>query len=274
MSEYGFKNIIDEQLYEAILSQKLNIIKELLENHANINALDYFKDNMIMRYIDEEEEKANIEIIKLFVELNIDINYEGEEGFNCLYKAYSVNRDDIIEYLLIIGVSPHCYYKASDETLLDWIERDIAFEVGEYRATEEWLKKSKKIVNLLKDFGAKNLLDCYTKNIEEYIEMHGGEKTGLFTKRGYINIRNIIGVNTNIINKYYNWYKKENEYIEMWNNKKEINFDELIECEKLGFDIANFLKSLVPENIKFIFKHIDTEDYKYYKIINILETII
>ncbi|MDR0302901.1 MAG: hypothetical protein LBI04_11415 [Treponema sp.] len=154
MRKHGFENDLDNQLFESILSGNIDEIKRLVNSGANINATDEYDDNMIMKYLQFEEHESNIEIVKCIVELGINTNFE-IEGFNCLFSAYLANRADIVEYLLKAGTSAQCISTDTAETLLDWIEWDIDFEMAESRVSAEWMTESEKILQLLKDYGAK-----------------------------------------------------------------------------------------------------------------------
>jgi hypothetical protein len=273
MEDYYFEKDIDNQLYEAIQSENVYGIKNLLKNGANINAIDKYDDNMIIKYISEKQSKTSMEILKCIVEAGINTNYE-VEGFNCLFNAYLANRVDVVEYLLKIGTSAQCISTDSCETLLDWIEWDKDFEEEDARTTMEWIEESNKIIQLLKDYGATNVEKCITTKVEEYLKMFGGDNTGLFTKNGYINIENVQNVNKDLINTFYQWKKLEYPFIDKTWNKEDIDIEALIECNNMGLMIIKTIKKLLPVNIKVQFNYIIAEDYKKSKVRNIKELII
>lgn len=266
-------NELDNQLFSSILSENIDEIGNLLKKGANINAIDKYQDNMIIKYLQLAGYECNIEIIKYLVESNIDTNYE-VEGFNCLFNAYLANRDDIAEYLLKIGTSAQCISTDTSETLLDWIEWDVDFEKDEARVSKEWIERSEKIIKLLKDNGATNVDKCITNKVEDYLKMFGGKKSGLFTKRGYININDIPNINEELIAEFNNWHKIDNVFIEKTWNREEINTCELSECNQMGLNIITAIKKLLPDNIRIQYNYIIPEDYIKNKARNIKELIV
>jgi hypothetical protein len=176
--------------------------------------------------------------------------------------------------LLKEGTNVNCISTDSSETLLDWIELDINFEKGESKTTTEWIIESEKILELLKSYGAMYAKDCFTKTVEEYLKMFGGRNTGLFTKKGYIHIHDLPNISNELIEKYHKWHKADNIFIEKTWNREEIDIDNLIECNKAGFEIIKMIKNLLPENIKVQINYIIPEDYKKSKARNIKEQII
>jgi hypothetical protein len=268
-----YENDLDNQLFAAIISENIIEIENLIKKGGNINAIDEFGDNMIINYIQEKDKNSNLEIIKYMVEKNINTNYENE-GFNCLFNVYLSNRDDIMEYLLKKGTCAQCISTDTCETLLDWIEWDVAYEKDDERTTMDWIKKSEKIIQLLKDYGATSAKECFTNKIEEYLKMFGGKNTGLFTKRGYINIKDLPNINEELINEFNDWKNTENIFSEKTWKREEINIEKLKECNKIGEKIIYKIKDLLPNNIKIQYYYIIPEDYKNNKNRNIMEMII
>jgi hypothetical protein len=273
MYENDFNTDIDNQLFATITSENIATIKSLVNSGANINAIDKRYDNMIMKYLQEKEHESNIEIIKSLVELGINTNYEAE-GFNCLFNAYLANRADIVEYLLKAGTSAQCISTDSCETLLDWIEWDIEFEKDEHRTAIEWITESEKILQLLRNYGAKNAKNCFTKIVDEYLKMFGGNITGLFTKKGYIYIQDLSNITNELIKKYNDWHNIDNIFIEkIWNNEN-IDIEKLVECNNMGLEIIKSIKKLLPDNIKIQINSIIPEDYEKYRTRNIRKLVI
>jgi len=269
----NFANELDNQLYSSILSEDILKIEDLLKKGANINAIDKFFDNMIIKYIQEKGFESNIEIIKCIIDNGINSNYENE-GFNCLFNAYLSNRDDIVEYLLEIGTSAQCISTDTCETLLDWIEWDVDFEKDNDKTSIEWIERSEKIIHSLKKYGATSAEECFTKNVEEYIKMFGGGNTGLFTRKGYIYIEDLPDINEDLIRKYYEWKNVAQIFSEKTWNKENIDINKLKENNEVGLIIINSIKELLPKNIKIQFNFIIPEDYEKSKNRNIKELII
>ena len=269
----NFYNELDNQLITAFLSEDLNETENLIKKGGNINSINDFGDNMIMEYIQHKEYDLNIEVIKYMVEKDINTNYE-IEGFNCLFNAYLANRDDVVEYLLENGTTAQCISTDTCETLLDWVEWDVDFEKEDDRTTEEWISRSEKIIKLLKNYGATKANDCFTNTVEEYLKMLGGENTGLFTKKGYINIKDLPNIKEELINEFCEWKRIDKVFSEKTWNKEDVNIEELYECNKFGLKIINSIKELLPNNIKIQFNYIIPEDYKKNKVRNIREFVV
>ena len=272
-TDHGFQNDLDNKLFEAIVCGNIDEINRYVDSGANINAVDKYDDNMIIKYLQSEEHEANIEIIKCLVELGINTNYEGE-GFNCLFYAYLANRADIVEYLLKAGTSAQCISTDSCETLLDWIEWDVVIEKDEARVSVEWIAESEKIIQLLKDHGATNADKCFSKTVEEYLKMFGGGSTGLFTKKGHISIYDLPNVTNEMITNFNQWKENAVFFTDKTWNREEINIEKLIECNNFGLEIIKSIKKLLPGDIKVQFNYIIPEDYRKNKVTNINELII
>ena len=269
----NFENELDNQLLSSILAENIIEIKELINKGANINSINNFGDNILMEYLRNKDFNSNIEIIKYMVENGINTNHENE-GFNCLFNAYLSNRDDIVEYLLKNGTSAQCISTDTCETLLDWVEWDVDFEKDDSRTTQEWITRAEKIIQLLKDYGATSAKECFTDTIEEYLKMFGDKNTGLFTKKGYININDVPNISNELINEFLKWKEINNEFSEKTWNNEDIIIEKLSECNKKGLEIINSLKELLPKNVRVQFNYIIPEDYKKNKNRNINELII
>jgi len=268
-----YENDLDNQLFSAILSENISEIDKIIKKGGNINAIEKFGDNMIMEYLGNKSFNSNINIIELLFKNGINTNYENE-GFNCLFNAYLSNRDDIVEYLLKIGTSAQCISSDTCESLLDWIEWNVNFEKDDSRTTKEWIERAENIIKLLKNYGAKHAEECYTNNVEEYLKMFGGNNKGLFTKKGYIDIKDIPNIKEGLINDFLEWKNIEKEFLEKTWNKEEIDIQNLIECNKNGLKIINLIKILLPNNIRIQFNYIIPEDYEKNKTRNIKELVI
>jgi ankyrin repeat protein len=169
------ENQLDNSLHEEIMKKDTdkNKVNELITSGANINATSKYGDSLLKEVISNwEADGGNVkfEIIKLLIDLGIDINHT-IEGFNCLFDAWFRYNYDLVEFLLKNGANPNCISTDTDESLLDWIEWDRHFEVDlEGSTDEQWIEKMDKIIKLLKSYGAKTKIEInvdknYGKNM-------------------------------------------------------------------------------------------------------------
>ena len=258
---------IDEQFFQAVMTENIEEMLRLHRCGANVNAMNGSGDNVVMEYL-QMQEKPNIEIIQRLIELGVDTNFENE-GFNCLFNAYLSNRSDIVECLLKAGASAQCISTDTTETLLDWIEFDIRFEKSEHSLQDKWFAESEKIVQLLKAHGARTADECFAKTVEEYLKMFGGYRTGLFTKKGNIHIRDLPNITNEIVEDFNKWHKTAAIFSDKTWNREEIDIDSLTENNRLGKEVAMSIKTLLPIDIKIRLNSIVPENYQSKKARNI-----
>ncbi len=77
------------QLFAAIDSNKLDshVIKKLVADGANINAVNEYGDSVLMEAIGNVRTGLPVEVIQLLIDLDADVNNSAEGEFNCLYLA-------------------------------------------------------------------------------------------------------------------------------------------------------------------------------------------
>jgi ankyrin repeat protein len=160
MATIWSENQLDNSLYEEIMKKDSdkNKIHELITFGANINATSKYGDSLLKEVIHNwEADGGNIkfEIIKLLIDLGIDINHT-VEGFNCLFDAWLRYNPDLVELLLKNGANPNCISTDTDESLLDCVKWDRHFEVDLEGTTDKrWIEEMDKIISLLQSYGAK-----------------------------------------------------------------------------------------------------------------------
>lgn len=151
-----FKNKLDIDLYKALNSNPDELkIKELIQHGANINAINKIGDNLLQNIISSIEPGEDLKSIHLLIELGADLNY-ANEGLNCLFDAYLTRYPELVELLLKAGANPNCIGADIPQSLLDWVEFDLRVEERHEMPSAVALTK---IVQLLKDYGAKGLVE-------------------------------------------------------------------------------------------------------------------
>jgi ankyrin repeat protein len=82
---------------------KLDVIKELVEKGANINAVNVYNDTALIR----ASHKNHIKIVKYLIEQKADIDAKNHMGYTALMKASAWGYEELVELLLKSGANPH-----------------------------------------------------------------------------------------------------------------------------------------------------------------------
>ena len=145
---------LDAKLFEAFAADQpdLSLIAVLVNEGADINALNEDGDSMLMLACADYQCEEDLDKVVLLLELGADINAE-KDGLNCLFDAYKTWAPELVELLLRSGANPNCISTYGDGALLDWVLNDL------WMYKEENLEKGgplTKIYQLLKEFDAKS----------------------------------------------------------------------------------------------------------------------
>jgi ankyrin repeat protein len=163
------KNELDNALFNETskINPDENVIRQLIQNGANINAIDCIDHTVIGNLISSmNNEDTNIKYLKLLIELGADVNLR-INGVNCLFDALFTYRKDIFEILLEAGANPNCIIDDEGFSILDMIINDEWF--WEIENDLELAAKQKEIGNLLIRYGAKQSKELYTEELDKYI---------------------------------------------------------------------------------------------------------
>jgi len=161
MQRDWFENKLDNTLFNELNSRPdENKISELIKQGANINAIARNGDSILIHVISNIEAGENLKSIQILIDLGVDLNYT-TEGFNCLFEAYLTRYPALVELLLKSGANPNCIGTDIPQSLLDWVNSDRYFEEQQELPTADALAK---IVQLLKDYGAKTLAEILEEN--------------------------------------------------------------------------------------------------------------
>ena len=243
----GNMRFLDKQLWEEFDKPSLNenIIYDLLGKGANINSVNDIGDNLLINCIFHD---SDINIIKIIIELGININYADEGGFNCLFFAYLTNRSDLVELLLEKGAEPQYLSMESFETLLDWIETNRWFHIEVEKDVDiNWINNDEKIINLLKAYGAKSIFD-HAESIDDYLIITGYIDSGLYTKYGYLNINEINNIDENTITIFKEWLSRIVDISKDIGNGIFDDRDLLEKTNNEGIIITEKLRNIIENN--------------------------
>lgn len=105
IENFGLNNRIkgNTSLFFASVFNKPNVVKFLISNGVDINALSEDDYSALMAAVEEE----NIEIVSILIKAKIDINLKDKHGNNALWKATFNENEEIIKLLLENGADPY-----------------------------------------------------------------------------------------------------------------------------------------------------------------------
>ena len=243
------ENILDNELFIET-SKKYpdeDIIKQLIQKGANINAVNCIDDTVIGNIIRSmDEEKTDIKYLKLLIELGADVNLR-VGGVNCLFNAVHTYRKDIFELLLEEGAEPNCIIDDEGCTILDMVIDDKYFCEMENDLNEA--KIQKEIEDLLISYGAKQSKELFTIEPYKYIWINNVFETGIITYNGNIKPENIPNINMELVNKFNNWLKDKPQD---WNSPKEVYQKYYEDGIKIAFEIKKLLDKSIEVKINYL----------------------
>lgn len=271
-------NDIDNSLFVEFSKEKPEErkIRGLIAKGANVNAIDCKGDSVLIDAISNVQYGLDLKFIELLIELGADLEY-AEEGFNCLFDAALTQNPELVELLLKAGANPNCISTETAESLLDWAEFDQFFEELEDRGGAEPMEK---IVQLLKDYGAKPFHEIPANKLEKFISVFAGYKpTGLRTLKGYLTPENIDNVDKSFVELFKSWVTnnpdKWDEY--KYDGVKIINTPELSvlrQHNEQGLKLVKAIRRMLNSEIKVEYLFVNPDDLKKYGVRNIERIII
>ena len=271
------KNKLDNSLFAAIAKDNPDEkkIRDLISKGANINAVCKTGDSVIMNAISNVRFGLDLKFIKLLIDLGANLNYT-EDGFNCLFIASLTWNVELVEMLLKAGADPNCVSIDPCESLLDWAEFDQWYnENEEFEGAEPMAK----IVQLLKNYGAKPISEISAEKLEMFLKIYATDSIALYTAKGIFTIDKIPNVNQKLIDAFNNWVisnpEKDIEYIydgPKITNPPDIN--KLKIYNKHGLVLAKNIKALIGEEIRVEYVFVKPSDFEKHKIRNIKYVVI
>lgn len=274
MSFKWTENILDNQLFSEFSRSNPDekTIYSLINQGANINAIDCKGDSVLIDAISNVQDGLDIKFIQLIIDLGADLDY-ADEGFNCLFDASLTQRPELVELLLKAGANPNCVSSEDAESLLDWAEFDQFYEENEERGGAEPMTK---IVELLKKYGAKSISEIFVDKPERFLTIFSGyTPTGLHTLNGYLKIEDIPNVDNDTITLFNKWVTenpdKWGEY-DYYNGVKISNppdFELLKAHNDKGLQLSEKIRKLLDKEIEVKYYFINIDDFINKKIRNV-----
>ena len=152
--ETNTQSIIDNLLFDELNNSNPSeqIILDLVENGANINAVDKLGENLLQITVENCGQGLDLKYIQLLLDLKIDLSHT-VDGFNCLFEAMLTYKIEISRMLLSAGMNPNCISTDTKESLLDYSISKLDF----MELTEDpSVPQMKEFIELIKSFGAKS----------------------------------------------------------------------------------------------------------------------
>ncbi len=248
-------NDLDNSLFAEFAKDKPDEqrVCDLITRGANINAIDCKGDSVLIDAISNIQYGLDIKFIQMLVDLGADLDYT-EEGFNCLFHAALTQKPEVVELLLKAGANPNCVSSDTAESLLNWAEFDQFIKETEDRGGAEPMQK---IVQLLKDYGAKSISEIFADKPEKFLTVFAGyNPTGLHTLKGYLKPESIPNADKTFIDTFINWVTtnpdKWGEY-KYQDGVKILNPPDLSVLRQhnvLGLQLAKKIRKLINSDIE------------------------
>jgi ankyrin repeat protein len=233
-------------------------IRNLVRKGANINALDCENENLLYHALCNICDTSSVNLIRLLIELGINLNYAQDNCFNCLSMAFHKGNISVIEMLLKAGANPNCIIHELDLSLLDLAELDVLYE--ETQENDEDVEFMKDVIELLKKHGAKSSSEIIAKCPATYLNIAAYYETGIYTETGHLYIENIPNISTSLITNFKNWlanYPNTPEtYIDEKGRYKKHPNNDLVNNHNIeGKKLAKQIKKLVGNDILVCFRY-------------------
>lgn len=266
------ENDLDNEFLTELASRNPNEerLRQLVSQGANLNSLDKFDESVLMNAISFLQDGLPIRLIHLFVELGANVNYETEDGFSSLTEAFYTHKAETVEILLSYGANPNIIIEYN-ETLLDLMEFDQWYhecEAGQYEDSDDFRAAQEvgKMIVLLKESGAKNLVDLRANVVDQWLKIFAAHpKSGLTTSGGYIEIDSIIAVPDELKIEFKRWLESHwDSYPDESYKDKPEDFDRE-EHNQWGQRLAKEIKSYLPPEIKLHLLTINAEDERKFR---------
>ena len=265
-------NDLDNELLKELAScnPSEERIRQLVSQGADVNSLDKFDESVLMDALGYIQDSLPIRFIHLLVELGANVNYETEDGFSPLTEAFYTHKAEPVEILLSYGANPNIIIEYN-ETLLDLMEFDQWYhecEAGQYEESDDFRAAQEvgKMIVLLKEHGAKNLVDLRANVVARWLKIFAAyPKSGLTTSGGYIEIDSIKKLPDKLKSDFKKWLESHwDSYPDKSYKEKPEDFDRE-KHNQWGRRLANEIKSYLPPDIKVHLLTVNAEDEQKFR---------
>ncbi len=245
-------------------------IRQLVEQGADVNSLDKFgDDSVLMDTIGYIQDGLPIRFVHLLIELGANVNYETEDGFSPLTEAFYTHKAEPVEILLAYGANPNIIIECR-ETLLDLVEFDQWYHECEGKYGDLYHSNAAqevgKMIVLLKERGAKNLVDLRTEEVTRWLKIFASyPKSGLTTGGGFIEVDSIKELPDELKKDFKKWLASHWDSYpdDAWKDMPK-DFDRHMHNE-WGRRLAKQIKSYLPPEIKMSLFIINEEDERNFR---------
>ncbi len=107
----------DTALHLAAKGNKIQAVKLLLENEANVNA----KNKTSLTPLHMASVQGHLDTVKLLLDYGADVNIQDHFGLTPLHMASQYGHVDVMEYLLVNGANVHAKTNDQGLTPLHWV---------------------------------------------------------------------------------------------------------------------------------------------------------
>jgi hypothetical protein len=250
-------------------------IRELVSQGADISG-DFLKEAIarLTPYRDDFGKACGTwpdnKLWQLLIDLGAEVNFE-DFGFNCLFDAVLGWNPELFELLVKAGANVNCFSDEEYTSLLSWVEFDQWYEECEGSGGGEPLAK---IVEIMKQYGAKPTDDCIAEKPERYISINQFREHGMVTMGGLLAIEKIPGVSQELINEFNEWLKSSHqEWMkekidpakDEWTWKSPPDLAQLIQHKEKGLVLAKQIKSLVGECISVDYYFVEPDSVECFR---------
>lgn len=248
-------------------------IRELISLGANVNAVGD-GESVLAKAVFSIALGGDRRIVELLIELGADPTYVGDEGESALWHACLLGDADLVSILLEKGADPNIIGERR-ESLLDavafdkWISGsgNCDYWAGDNGTNKEAQSREDQVVrdldavlSLLKQHGAKSLIDMKTEVVSRWLVVFASNPTGLLTFGGHIQIDALPGITKALVLDFKKW---KADFWDSWPDRNWASMPKTFDRAKhndLGRRLARAIRSIIPMEIEVEYLTVDAED--------------
>jgi len=267
---------VDKALMQEVTCSKASAerIRELISLGADVNAVSD-GESVLSEAVFSIALGADKKIVDLLIELGADPAYVGDEGESALWEACRIVDVDLVSFLLERGADPNTIGERY-ESLLDAVEEDrwisgsgsfddwVYDDDGSNENTElrkeERVRSLDAVISLLKEHGAKRLVDMRTDVVSRWLVLFASNPTGLLTFGGHIEIDALPGATEGLIHDFRKW---KSEFWDSWPHRDWTSMPKTFVRAKhndWGRELGRTIRSIMPMEIEVEYVTVNAED--------------